>query len=68
MISPTAPGVTRRWTRLDDYAEEVALSRIYAGFHYRFSDNTGREMGREIAAQTIATQLHRIVTSTDFRR
>jgi hypothetical protein len=68
MTSPTAPGVTRRWTRLDDYAEEVALSRIYAGFHYRFSDNAAREMGRKIAALTIATQLPKVVTSTDNRR
>jgi hypothetical protein len=68
MTSPTAPGVTRRWTRLDDYAEEVALARIYAGFHYRFSDNAARDMGRKIAALTIATQLSKIVTSTDVRQ
>lgn len=67
MTSSTAPGVTRRWTRLDDYAEEVALSRIYAGFHYRFSGNAAREMGRAIAALTIATQLRQI-TSTEVRR
>lgn len=43
MTSPTAPGVTRQWKRLDDYAEEVSLSRIHAGFHYRFSVNAPRE-------------------------
>lgn len=68
MTSPTAPGVTRQWKRLDDYAEEVSLSRIHAGFHYRFSVNAAREMGRKIAALTIATQLRRIVTSTDVRQ
>ena len=68
MTSPTAPGVTRRWTRLDDYAEEVALARIYAGFHYRFSNNAAREMGLKIAALTIATQLRKAVTSTDIRQ
>lgn len=68
MTSPTAPGITRRWTRLDDYAEEVALSRIYAGFHYRFSANAAREMGRKIAALTIRTLLRKIATSTDARQ
>ena len=67
MTSPTAPGVTRRWTRADDYAEEVALARIYAGFHYRFSANAAREMGRKIAALTIATQFRKIVTPADVR-
>ena len=37
MTSPTAPGVTHRWTNVWAYADEVALARIYAGFHYRFS-------------------------------
>ena len=64
MTSPTAPGVTRRWTRLDDYAEEVALSRIHAGFHYRFSTLAGRDMGRKIARLVVESQL-RLVTSAN---
>jgi hypothetical protein len=36
MTSPTAPGVTHRWTNLRTYADEVSQSRIWAGFHYRF--------------------------------
>jgi hypothetical protein len=35
MTSPTAPGVTHRWTNLNAYADEVAAARIFAGFHYR---------------------------------
>src|SRR5262249_45007414 len=31
LTSPTAPGVTRSWTTLQDYSNEVALARIYAG-------------------------------------
>ena len=48
MTSPTAPGVTHRWTNLNSYADEVALARIYAGFHYRFSAEVGQDMGRRI--------------------
>ena len=57
LMSPTAPGVTRRWTRLQDYSDEVANARIYAGFHYRFSTEVGKDMGKKIGELTIATQL-----------
>ena len=57
MSSTTAPGVTRRWVRLQDYAEEVAVARIYGGFHYRFSNVAGQDMGRKIAELTVQTLL-----------
>jgi hypothetical protein len=59
LTSPTAPGVTRKWTRLQDYSDEVALARIYAGFHYRFSTEVGKAMGRSIGEQALATQLRK---------
>jgi hypothetical protein len=57
MTSPTAPGITRKWTRIQDYLDEVSMARIYAGFHYRFSTKVGEDMGRKIAGLTVATQL-----------
>jgi hypothetical protein len=57
MTSVTAPGVTRKWTRLQDYLDEVAAARTYAGFHYRFSNKAGQEMGRKIAELAVGTQL-----------
>ncbi|KYK46286.1 hypothetical protein A1D31_32470 [Bradyrhizobium liaoningense] len=57
MTSPTAPGVTRKWTKLQDYSDEVANARIYAGFHYRFSTEVGKDMGRKIGDLTVGTQL-----------
>jgi hypothetical protein len=48
MTSPTAPGVTHRWTNVWAYADEVAMARIHAGFHYRFSTRVGQDMGRKI--------------------
>ncbi len=55
MTSSTAPGVTHRWTSLDDLADEVANSRIWAGFHYRFSTRVGTEMGRQIGRYVVET-------------
>jgi hypothetical protein len=48
--SPTAKGVTRRWTSVEDFVQEVGNSRIYAGIHYRISTEVGAAMGREIGA------------------
>ena len=55
MTSPTAPGVTHRWTNLNAYADEVAAARIFAGFHYRFSTIVGQDMGRQIGVHTVKT-------------
>jgi hypothetical protein len=57
MTSATAPGVTRKWTRLQDITDEVSAARIYAGFHYRFSTKVGEDMGRKIGELTLKTQL-----------
>jgi hypothetical protein len=53
MTSPTAPGVTHRWTNVRAYADEVAYSRIWAGFHYRFSVRVGQDMGRRIGEYVV---------------
>ena len=57
MTSPTAPGVTRKWTSLQAYSDEVAVARIYAGFHYRFSTVVGKDMGKKIGELVVATQM-----------
>jgi hypothetical protein len=65
MTSPTAPGVTRKWTRIQDYLDEVSMARIYGGFHYRFSTTAGEDMGRKIAELAVSQLLG---ASTDSRR
>jgi len=57
LTSAMAPGVVRRWTNLDDYRDEVSNARVWAGFHYRFSTEVGKDMGKKIGELTIATQL-----------
>ena len=48
MVSPTAPGVTRSWTRISDYVHEVDNARIWGGIHYRNSTRVGEQMGTMI--------------------
>ena len=68
LTSPTAPGVTRKWTRLQDYSDEVSNARIYAGFHYRFSTDAGKDMGKKIGDLTVATQMLGAGTVADAQR
>jgi len=48
--SPTAPGVERSWSNVDDFIDEVAVARIYDGVHYRNSTEVGTAMGKKIGA------------------
>jgi hypothetical protein len=55
--SPTAKGVVRRWSNVEDFMQEVAVARIYDGIHYRTSTEAGTAMGRrigELAAQRLS--------------
>jgi hypothetical protein len=47
MSSTTAPGVTRKFSRLSDYVAEVINARVYDGVHYRTSGEVGAAMGRK---------------------
>jgi hypothetical protein len=64
MTSPTAPGVSRRWTNLHAYTEEVAQARISAGFHYRFSTEVGQEMGRKIGQYVVQNVMQPATVAT----
>jgi hypothetical protein len=57
LSTPTAPGVTHRWTRIADYMEEPSNARVWAGIHYRFSTTVGADMGRKIAAYVLQNSL-----------
>jgi len=57
LSTPTAPGVTHSWTRLDDYIAEPSNARIWAGIHYRFSTVVGTDMGRKVGEHAVANYL-----------
>lgn len=57
LTSRTAPGVTRTYTSLAGYVNEVIDARVYDGVHYRTSGNVGAEMGRKIAQYTMQHHL-----------
>jgi hypothetical protein len=63
MTSPTAPGVTHRWTNIRAYTDEVSYARIWAGFHYRFSVRVGQDMGRKIGQHVVNTLMQPVITT-----
>jgi hypothetical protein len=64
MTSPTAPGVTHRWTNMTAFTDEVANARICSGFHYRFSTRVGTEMGLNIGEYVVKSVLQPVATSS----
>jgi PAP2 superfamily len=62
-ISPTAPGVTHRWTNVTALTQEVANARIWSGFHYRFSTRVGTEMGLQIGEYVVKNVMQPVVTA-----
>jgi len=57
MTSPTAPGVTRKWTTIKDWADEVSAARVYGGIHYRNSTLVGQSMGKQIGDLAVQNYL-----------
>jgi PAP2 superfamily len=55
--SPTAPGMERSWSNVDDFVAEVAVARIYDGVHFRNSTEVGTAMGKKIGALAAANAL-----------
>jgi PAP2 superfamily len=55
--SPTAKGVTRSWTRIEDFVGEVANGRVYEGVHFRNSTEVGIIMGKQVGGRAAAKYL-----------
>jgi hypothetical protein len=57
MTSTTASGVTRKFSRLSDYVNEVVNARVYDGVHYRTSGEVGAAMGRKNGQHAVQNYL-----------
>jgi hypothetical protein len=64
ITSPTAPGVTHRFSDMTAYTQEIANARIWAGFHYRFSTRVGTEMGYQIGEYIVKNLMQPVLTSS----
>jgi hypothetical protein len=57
MTSSAIPGVTHKWTSIEEWANEVSMARIYGGIHYRNSTVVGKDMGRKIGDLAVKNYL-----------
>jgi len=64
MTSPTAPGITHRWTNMTAFTDEIASARIWSGFHYRFSTRIGTQMGLQIGDYVVKNVMQPVTTAT----
>jgi PAP2 superfamily len=64
MTSPTAPGVTHRWTNVTALTDEVANARIWSGFHYRLSTRVGTNMGVKIGEYVVENVMQPVEISS----
>jgi len=55
--SPTLKGAQRRWSRVEDFMQEVADARVHEGIHYRHSTEVGLGMGKRIGALAVSRHL-----------
>lgn len=60
LTSATLPGVTRHFTSFSQCAQEMAASRVFAGYHFRHATSSGLTQGSAIGSQVGATQLPRV--------
>ena len=57
--SPTADGVSRTWTSLEDFMQEVDEARICDGVHFRTSTIAGTALGKRVGALSVARYFQR---------
>jgi hypothetical protein len=48
VLSSAALGITLRYTRLRQLAEDIADARVYGGIHFRFDQDAGAEQGQQV--------------------
>ena len=54
--NPSLKNISRRWTSIDAFVQEVGNARVYEGIHFRSAVDVGTAMGRQIG--TLAAEKH----------
>jgi hypothetical protein len=59
MANPAVPGVAFHYTRFKEITNDISDARIYGGIHYRFDQDAGADLGREIGKYVYKHNLRR---------
>ena len=49
MANPAVPGMTLQYTRFKQITDDISDARVYGGIHFRFDQEAGTDLGRDIA-------------------
>ena len=49
ITNPAVPGLTYHYTSFKQITDDIADARVYGGIHYRFDQDAGGRLGRDIA-------------------
>ena len=59
MSNPALPALTYHYTRFSQITDDISDARIYGGIHFRFDQDAGAKLGRDIAAYEYKHNLRR---------
>jgi hypothetical protein len=65
MANAAVPGVTFHYTRFDQITDDISDARIFGGIHFRFDQEAGADLGRDVGAFIYKHNLRRAKHSDD---
>ena len=60
MANPAVPGLTFHYTTFDQITSDISDARIFGGIHYRFDQEAGGDLGRDIGSYVFKHNLRRV--------
>ena len=49
IANPAVPGLTFHYTRFSQITDDISDARVYGGIHFRFDQDAGADLGRDVA-------------------
>ena len=59
MTNPAQPGLTFHYTRFSQITDDISDARIFGGIHFRFDQEAGADLGRDIGTYVYKHNLRR---------
>jgi hypothetical protein len=60
MSNPAMPGLIFHYTRFSQITDDISDARIFGGIHFRFDQEAGADLGRDIGAYVFRHNLRRV--------
>ena len=65
IANPAVPGLTFHYTRFSQITDDISDARVYGGIHFRFDQDAGSDLGRDVATYVYRHNLRRAKHSHD---